>query len=96
MKKLHRKPERNKIHKSNTLHHDIRTQEMKRVIIAIATLIILIVTTGCLGKKSTAPLLVLATEADYGTYTLEILKTEGFHEDVRLCQSTHYSCLDRA
>lgn len=35
---------------------------------------------GCSTKPSTSPILVLATNAGFGTYTAEILKTEGFNE----------------
>ena len=35
---------------------------------------------GCSTKPTTTPILVLATDAGFGTYTAEILKTEGFNE----------------
>jgi hypothetical protein len=35
---------------------------------------------GCNTKPSTSPILVLATNAGFGTHTAEILKTEGFNE----------------
>lgn len=35
---------------------------------------------GCSDKKSGMPVLILATESDFGSYTGEILKTEGFNE----------------
>jgi hypothetical protein len=34
----------------------------------------------CTQKNSTVPILIIATPADFGTYTAEILKTEGFNE----------------
>ena len=34
----------------------------------------------CLEEKTTSPILVLATSDNFGTYTEEILKTEGFNE----------------
>ncbi len=55
---------------------------MKHYVIVFATLILLMGASGCSGKKALAPVLILATDADYGTYTAEILKTEGFHEFV--------------
>jgi hypothetical protein len=36
--------------------------------------------TSCSKKNSSAPILILATNSDFGTYTAEILKTEGFNE----------------
>jgi len=36
--------------------------------------------TGCKSAGSHAPILILGTRADFGTYTAEILKTEGFNE----------------
>jgi hypothetical protein len=36
--------------------------------------------TSCSRKNSSAPILILATNSDFGTYTAEILKTEGFNE----------------
>lgn len=35
---------------------------------------------GCGRKDSTVPILIIATHADFGTFTAEILKTEGFNE----------------
>jgi hypothetical protein len=35
---------------------------------------------GCTGKNSGVPILLLATDADFGTYTGEILRAEGFNE----------------
>jgi hypothetical protein len=34
----------------------------------------------CSDKTQVAPILILATDTDFGTYTAEILKTEGFNE----------------
>ncbi len=42
--------------------------------------ILLIVMTGCTGERSRQPILLLATRANFGTYTGEILKAEGFNE----------------
>jgi len=36
--------------------------------------------TSCSKKNSSAPILILATNSDFGTYTAEILKTEGLNE----------------
>lgn len=36
--------------------------------------------TSCSIENSSAPILLLATDAEFGTYTAEILKTEGFNE----------------
>jgi len=44
------------------------------VVLALSTLL------GCSGKKDNVPILVLATDREFGTYTAEILKTEGFKE----------------
>ena len=35
---------------------------------------------GCSKQNSVAPILVLATENEFGTYTGELLKAEGFNE----------------
>ncbi len=35
---------------------------------------------GCSRKDNVAPILILATNSDFGTYTAEILKAEGFNE----------------
>jgi hypothetical protein len=35
---------------------------------------------GCSHKNSTIPILILATDTNFGTYTAEILKAEGFNE----------------
>jgi hypothetical protein len=53
---------------------------MSRHTILIAIFIQLSVISGCTGKTSYAPILLLATETEFGTYTAEILKTEGFNE----------------
>lgn len=42
--------------------------------------VLLLLLFGCSIKPSTSPILVLATNAGFGTYTAEILKTEGFNE----------------
>lgn len=42
--------------------------------------IIVILLHSCIEEKMTSPILVLATSNNFGTYTEEILKTEGFNE----------------
>ena len=51
---------------------------MKHTLFQITALLILTVIFGCSEKISDAPILILATDNDFGTYTQEILKTEGF------------------
>lgn len=53
---------------------------MIRSIIILVTFILLSGIMGCSKKKSFVPILILATDADFGTYTGEILKTEGYNE----------------
>jgi len=53
---------------------------MTRSILLPAAFVLLSAVTGCSNKNSAVPILILATEADFGTYTGEILKTEGFNE----------------
>jgi hypothetical protein len=53
---------------------------MIRNMIRLAILAILFGAMSCSGKIKVAPLLILATNHDFGTYASEILKTEGFHE----------------
>jgi hypothetical protein len=53
---------------------------MNRRIFLLSTLILLSGIMGCSHKNSAAPILILATDADFGTYTGEILKAEGFNE----------------
>jgi hypothetical protein len=48
--------------------------------LVLVTLILFIVHTSCSEKITSPPILILATKADYGTYTAEILKAEGFNE----------------
>jgi large repetitive protein len=55
---------------------------MTRTILLIAGCIILRVITGCSGKGPDSPVLLLATDAGYGTYTGEILRSQGFNEFV--------------
>ena len=43
-------------------------------------LILLLGITSCSRKNSSAPILILATNSDFGTYTAEILKAEGLNE----------------
>ncbi|MDZ7604660.1 MAG: hypothetical protein U5K79_03520 [Cyclobacteriaceae bacterium] len=51
---------------------------MKQTIFHITSLFLLTGFFGCAGKIERAPILILATENGFGTYTQEILKTEGF------------------
>ncbi len=53
---------------------------IKRNSIIQIIFILLFGITSCSRKNSTAPILILATNSDFGTYTAEILKTEGFNE----------------
>jgi hypothetical protein len=53
---------------------------MRRKALRIAVLILLSGVISCSVKFKTAPLLLLATYPDFGAYTEEILKTEGFNE----------------
>ncbi len=51
-----------------------------KVFILISTTVILFSVTCCTGNKTSAPILVLGTEAGFGTYVCEILKAEGWNE----------------
>ncbi|MFH0757813.1 MAG: hypothetical protein V2B15_11040 [Bacteroidota bacterium] len=51
---------------------------MKRILVYTINLSFLLVFFGCTGKRTDAPILLLATNHGFGTYTEEILKTEGF------------------
>ncbi len=57
---------------------------MKKIItLLIHSLVAIVLLFGlmaCSKEKSKLPILVIATNADFGTYTAEILKTEGFNE----------------
>ncbi|MCX6254144.1 MAG: hypothetical protein NTV31_06650 [Bacteroidia bacterium] len=55
---------------------------MTRKLLYLATFILLSGVISCSGKIQVAPVLLLATDTDFGTYTVEILKTEGFNEIV--------------
>ena len=55
-------------------------ENMKRSIILPAAFVLLSGIAGCARKNATVPISILATDADFGTYTGEILKTEGFNE----------------
>ena len=46
----------------------------------LIVLTILFVIISCSRKETSAPVLILATNAGFGTYTAEILKAEGFNE----------------
>lgn len=52
---------------------------MMRKILAFGYTALFGVLLSCSGKKPADPILILATQADYGTYTAEILKAEGFN-----------------
>ena len=51
-----------------------------KVFILISTAVILFSVTCCTRNKTSAPILVLGTEAGFGTYTCELLKAEGWNE----------------
>jgi hypothetical protein len=53
---------------------------MTRKLLQLATLILLSGVISCSVKPQPVPVLLLATDAGFGTYTAEILKTEGFNE----------------
>src|SRR5665648_568254 len=53
---------------------------MTRSIFLLVTIVLLSGIAGCSEKKSSVPILILATEADFGSYSGEILKAEGFNE----------------
>jgi hypothetical protein len=51
-----------------------------RILILPVAIIIFSLISGCSGNKSCLPLLILGTNSDFGSYTGEILKAEGFNE----------------
>jgi hypothetical protein len=53
---------------------------MTRKLLHLATLFLLSGVISCSVKTQLAPVLLLATDSGFGTYTAEILKTEGFNE----------------
>jgi hypothetical protein len=53
---------------------------MNQRIYILVTFVLFFGIFGCGNKYSAIPILILATENDFGTYTGEILKTEGFNE----------------
>jgi hypothetical protein len=55
---------------------------MTKKLLQLVTYILLSGVISCSGKIQTPPLLILATDTDFGSYTAEILKTEGFNEIV--------------
>lgn len=55
---------------------------MLKNILFLVTFILLFSLIGCSDKKSGVPILLLATDSDFGSYTGELLKTEGFNEFV--------------
>ena len=55
--------------------------------------VLLLALTGCARERSRHPILILATPANFGTYTGEILKAEGFNEFV--LDSLHGTGLSR-
>lgn len=60
----------------------LKNKKLKLILVHLATIILLSVVIRCSGKMMVAPVLILATNTDFGTYTAEILKTEGFNEFV--------------
>jgi hypothetical protein len=55
-------------------------KKMTRNLVHLLIFILLSGVISCTGKIRTSPILILATDTDYGTYTVEILRTEGFNE----------------
>jgi len=55
---------------------------MKHHIVSLILVLLFIFFQYCSLKRPSDPILVLATQADFGTYTTEILKAEGFNEFV--------------
>lgn len=53
---------------------------MTRSGLILVTFFLLSGLAGCYHKNSTVPVLILATDTNFGTYTAEILKAEGFNE----------------
>lgn len=53
---------------------------IKQRIILLLAVIVFLTVMGCSKKSSDTPILILASQNDFGTYTGEILKTEGFNE----------------
>lgn len=53
---------------------------MTRSGLILVTFFLLSGLAGCYHKNSTIPVLILATDTNFGTYTAEILKAEGFNE----------------
>ena len=53
---------------------------MRTKILLLSTILLLSGLISCSVKVQVAPVLLLATDRDFGTYTAEILKTEGFNE----------------
>jgi hypothetical protein len=51
---------------------------MKHIFYTIASLFLIPGFIGCSGKNERTPILILATDNGFGTYTQEILRTEGF------------------
>ena len=49
-------------------------------ILYISAFILLLAIGGCSKKNTKLPILIIATNADFGSYTGELLKTEGFNE----------------
>lgn len=53
---------------------------MKQIILYISSFLLFSVLAGCVNDQKFAPILVLATNSEFGTYTCEILRAEGFNE----------------
>ncbi len=60
----------------------LNRKKMTRKLVHLLTFILLCGVISCSDKIRVAPVLILATDTDFGTYTAEILKTEGFNEFV--------------
>jgi hypothetical protein len=56
--------------------------KVSQVKVFISSLVIVFALFGCSKQTPIAPILVLANNSDYGTYTSEILKAEGFNDFV--------------
>jgi len=57
-----------------------KQKNMTLILVRLATLLLISGIISCSGKIHIAPVLLLATDKDFGSYTAEILKTEGFNE----------------
>lgn len=56
------------------------SMSINRIIVLLTGIIFLLAATGCSRQMPEKPILILATQKNFGTYTGEILKAEGFNE----------------